>query len=123
MGQTPSSAKDFVPIVMPLIKTPSLDESFTSDMIAYESVVICEDGSSHKALYFPDFKAHYYMYSGKIYIRCSIWSDLKSKKVRVKREDALKFQTAYLVYKESCAKLEATCEAFTSYVKEPEQKL
>jgi hypothetical protein len=126
MGQgqsLPSIVPPPPPVVERLQMQLTLEKRYTNEMVAYESVVKCEDGSSRRGLYFPEWRTTFYMSSGRLICKHMINTELKSKKVLINNEDAVRFQAAYLVCKDLCEKLELAVPIFEKYVKEADKKL
>ena len=100
-----------------------IEKRYVNELVAYSTIVRCDDGSSRHGLYFLEWHVVFFVYSGKLCIKHMIYNDIKSKKVIINREDATKFQTAYQAYNESCIKLEGITNVYKQYVKDSDIKL
>jgi hypothetical protein len=122
-SQSTPSAAPLVPIVKIGPSTPLVEKRFTNELIAYELLVKCDDGSSRRGLYFPEWKSSFYIYSNKLCVKCMVHNDIKSKKVVIGALDANKFSEAYYVFRESETRLADVMSVFQQYVKEANRKL
>lgn len=115
------------PPLAPLIKigtpAPLIEKRFTNELIAYELLVKCDDGSSRRGLYFPEWKVSFYMYTNKLCVKYMVHNDINSKKVVIGTLDAGKFSEAYYLFRETETKLTDTMPVFQQYVKASAEKL
>ena len=105
------------------LQPTAIEKRYTNEMVAYESVVKRDDGSSCRGLYFPEWRTTFYMSAGRLICKHMINSEIKSKRVLINKEDAVRFQAAYVVCKDLCEKLEAAIPIFQNYIKDSEGKL
>uniref|UniRef100_A0A6C0KY42 Uncharacterized protein n=1 Tax=viral metagenome TaxID=1070528 RepID=A0A6C0KY42_9ZZZZ len=123
LSQSTPSLLPLAPLIKIGPREPLVEKRFTNELIAYELLVKCDDGSSRRGLYFPEWKVSFYIYSNNLCVKYMVHNDITSKKIVIGALDANRFYEAYYVFRESETRLAETMPIFQQYVKEAAEKL